>query len=314
MLRRDFMIASASAALAPTMAFAAAPAVSKIRLIVTPGMLPGTDGNNINGPSLLKVPDWVPNRLGRYYLYFAHHKGTYIRLAYSDNITGPYTVYAPGTLRLSEAPLLKGHIASPDMHIDEARKQIVMYFHGPSKSKGDQLSYRATSPDGINFSPTGTEIGASYFRVWQFGELTYALGRARLYRSEDAGNTFEEGQLVISVPAKMVDIRHTAVRVLGDKLEVYYTVIGDAPESIYFGTIDMRQPWGNWQVTGSASLLQPTEEWEGAKLPIEASRSGPSPEPENAVRDPAVFEDDGRAYLLYSVMGEMGIAIAGLAS
>ena len=26
---------------------------------------------NINGPSLIKVPDWVKNPLGNYYLYFA---------------------------------------------------------------------------------------------------------------------------------------------------------------------------------------------------------------------------------------------------
>ena len=30
---------------------------------------------NINGPSLIKVPHWMENPLGKYYLYFAHHKG-----------------------------------------------------------------------------------------------------------------------------------------------------------------------------------------------------------------------------------------------
>ena len=38
-------------------------------------------GPNIQGPSLIRVPDWVGDPLGRYYLYFADHKGTYIRLA-----------------------------------------------------------------------------------------------------------------------------------------------------------------------------------------------------------------------------------------
>jgi beta-xylosidase len=34
---------------------------------------------------------------------------------------------------------------------------------------------------------------------------------------------------------------------------------------------------------------------------------------ENALRDPAIFEDtDGRVYLLYSVAGESGIGIAEL--
>ena len=36
---------------------------------------------NINGPCLIKVPKWVENPLGKYYLYFAHHKGDRIKLA-----------------------------------------------------------------------------------------------------------------------------------------------------------------------------------------------------------------------------------------
>ena len=54
-------------------------------------------GSNINGPSLIRVPDWLPNPLGKYYLYFAHHKGEYIRLAYADDLSGPWTTYEAGT-------------------------------------------------------------------------------------------------------------------------------------------------------------------------------------------------------------------------
>ena len=36
--------------------------------IVYPG-LDGSLGSNINGPSLIKVPNWLPDPLGRYYLY-----------------------------------------------------------------------------------------------------------------------------------------------------------------------------------------------------------------------------------------------------
>ena len=57
-------------------------------------------GTNINGPSLIRVPDWLPDRLGTYYLYFGHHQGKYIRLAYADRLEGPWTIYKPGTLQL----------------------------------------------------------------------------------------------------------------------------------------------------------------------------------------------------------------------
>ncbi|NCG39796.1 MAG: hypothetical protein GWP30_02270, partial [Actinobacteria bacterium] len=57
--------------------------------IITPGM-DARMGGNIQGPSLIKVPDWVENPLGNYYLYFADHRGTYIRMAYADDVTGPW--------------------------------------------------------------------------------------------------------------------------------------------------------------------------------------------------------------------------------
>src|ERR1700677_3278271 len=70
--------------------------------IITPALLSGNDGDDINGPSLIKVPDWVHNKLGKYYLYFAHHKGKYIRLAYANDLKGPWKIYKPGTLQITD--------------------------------------------------------------------------------------------------------------------------------------------------------------------------------------------------------------------
>ena len=55
---------------------------------------------NINGPSMILVPDWVEHPLGKYYLYFSHHKGDFIRMAYGDMPEGPWTVYEAGVLSL----------------------------------------------------------------------------------------------------------------------------------------------------------------------------------------------------------------------
>ena len=60
-------------------------------------------GSNINGPSVIRVPDWVQQPLGRYYLYFSHHKGTYIRLAYANALTGPWKIHSPGVLDVSQS-------------------------------------------------------------------------------------------------------------------------------------------------------------------------------------------------------------------
>ena len=40
-----------------------------------------TIGVNIQGPSLIRVPDWIERPLGAYYLYFADHKGSVRQVA-----------------------------------------------------------------------------------------------------------------------------------------------------------------------------------------------------------------------------------------
>jgi hypothetical protein len=53
---------------------------------------------NVNGPALIRMPDWVQHPLGRYYLYFANHKGKFIRLVYRP----PWKIYEPGVLQVKE--------------------------------------------------------------------------------------------------------------------------------------------------------------------------------------------------------------------
>jgi hypothetical protein len=59
-------------------------------------------GDNVNGPSIIRAPSWIPRPLGRYYAYFGHHKGQFIRLAYADAIVGPWKVYEPGVEPVAE--------------------------------------------------------------------------------------------------------------------------------------------------------------------------------------------------------------------
>jgi len=102
----------------------------KVRRFATnPIISPNMDdrmGDNINGPSTIRVPGWVKNPLGKYYLYFAHHQGTYIRLAFADELDGPWRLYTPGVLDLSDSHF-ENHIASPDVHVLEDTCEIRMY-------------------------------------------------------------------------------------------------------------------------------------------------------------------------------------------
>jgi hypothetical protein len=316
---------------------------------IGPIILPDMDarmGRNVQGPSMIRVPDWVPGALGRYYLYFADHKGSYIRLAVADAPEGPWRMHEAGSLDLAdslfptapppppaaEAPpepfdRLPGsappgtpgqmdaadeashpHIASPDVHVDAANRRIVMYFHGLVAWK-TQRTRVATSVDGLRFTARPELLGPSYFRAFRHGGAHYALGMPGiLFRSTDGLSGFERGPSLFN-PLQ----RHSAVLLRDDVLHVFWTQVGDVPERILHSRIPLRGDWRDWRVEGAPrEVLRPEEPWEGAGLPLVPSYRGAVSLPVNQLRDPAVFEEAGRVFLLYAVQGEAGIAIAEL--
>lgn len=276
--------------------------------IITPGM-DERMGSNTNGPSLIRAPYWLPGRLGEYYLYFAHHAGRYIRLAYADRLEGPWTVHRSGTLQIEQS-CFPNHIASPDVHVDEDQRRIRMYYHGcclpePHPVQAERV---AVSRDGIHFTPREEVLGVSYWRVFFWGGFHYGLAMpGRLYRSRDPLGGFEEGPTLFTPR-----MRHSAVKLDGNVLSVFYTNAGDCPERILLAGIELTPDWRDWQATEPVTVLEPETDYEGADLPIAASERGWAPEPVRQLRDPCIYRENGRTYLLYSVAGEHGIAIAEL--
>jgi len=300
--------------------------------IITADMLK-EEGENINGPSLLKVPDWLPGKLGKYYLYFAHHKGKYIRLAYADDLKGPWKIYEPGTLQLKDCRCNQGpakdeksirhegaenaedqvrHIASPDVHIDEASKNIVMYFHCPlvKAGKKGQYSLRATSPDGIHFRADTTILGVSYFRVFKWKDAYYALARnSKFSRSKDGVAEFIEGPNVFNKVQNPSTLRHATVKIVKDTLYVFYSRVGDSPERILLSKIKLTDNWEDWTPTAPVTVAEPATDYEGADLPAEPSKGGLYYGRVRQLRDPYIFEEDNHWYLLYTTAGEHAIGI-----
>jgi hypothetical protein len=311
--------------------------------IVAPGM-DGRMGRNIEGPSLIAAPKWLPNRLGAYYLYFADHKGDYIRLAYADRLEGPWKIHTPGSLQFSQSGLpanLVGtpealarireaasrrdpeqyagipsamddatlpHVASPDVHVDEAGKQIVMYYHGLAEF-GVQRTRAALSKDGVNFEAVaGPTLGPAYMRLFDYGGWTYAMAMpGQFLRAKDPFTPFEKGPTLFES-----NQRHNAVLVRGDTLYIFWTRVGDAPERIYASTLDLRGDWMGWRVTEPVEILRPERPWEGADLPARPSLRSAINVDVNQLRDPAIYQEHGRTYLLYAVKGEHGLGIAEL--
>ena len=313
-------------------------------LIIPPGITHEV-GNNVQGPSLIRAPEWLEEPLGKYYLYFADHKGNHIRLAYSENLEGPWKIHKGGSLQLSESKFLTEmpeipsdvnpskflfkeykphpdqkhaiptrfddmtipHIASPDVHIDEEKQRIIMYYHGLQKF-GLQQTRVATSNDGIHFKAKDKIVGWPYFRTFTYKEKNFAMSMPGIFYEKKGG--IENFEIV----CRLFDdnMRHAALLVHIDTLLVFFTKVGDTPERILLSTIDLKEDPKNWEVSEPREILRPEINWEGGDLPLQPSSRSAINIPVNQVRDPAIFNENGKVFLLYSVRGENGIAIADL--
>lgn len=297
-------------------------------------------GGNVNGPTVIRVPAWVTKPLGRYYMYFANHMGEFIRLAYADAITGPWKLHEPGVLHVRDTAMNRPgpdpkealdsfytHVASPEILVDEPRQRIVMWFHGwwtrgeqwpadpaaarawAQKNGYAQFTQAAHSTDGLTFDMAPAITRVSYLRVFRRGDDYYAVSRlGQLSRSKDPLAAFEPGPNPFRDSPYAGRVRHVALVPRGNALRVFFTAIGDAPERVMMSTIDLSGEWSTWKASTAVDVLQPETGYECANLPNAPSEAGDIAVPARQVRDPFVFEEDGRAYLFYSICGEQGIA------
>ncbi len=314
-----------------------------IRIIdepIIPPLLVEEIGENVQGPSLIKTPAWLKNPLGKYYLYFADHKGDRIKLAYSDNLIGPWTIHLGGTLNLEDSYFLREkpdipadfnlevlesrdahpdvinhipkkiddltipHIASPDAHVDDSNKIVILYYHGLDEF-GLQKTRVATSEDGINFKARKKIVGWPYFRKFKYQNNDYALSMPGIIYK----NTGDIEDFMIINQVMEENTRHSAVLVQNDKLLIFYTRKGDSPERILLTTLDLTMPPTLWETSKPIEVLKPEKEWEGASLPLYKSVESAINVPVNQLRDPAIYSENGKNYLLYSISGENGIGI-----
>jgi hypothetical protein len=301
--------------------------------IIHPGSDPTILGN-INGPSLIRVPDWVNDPLGQYYLYFAHHQGKFIRMAYADDILGPYTVHTPGVLPIEET-LFERHIASPDIHIDHESRRIRMFYHGagftgPKHENLNQNTCYAESETGLSFVCDRVCLGPAYMRVWEWDGMWYGFGGGggrNLWRSDDYRKPFEKGHTLLieaepytppeQVQASKKDpdsltyrMRHAAVDVSGSTVDIYYSNVGDHPERIRRANVDMSGDWSEWRGKPAEEVLRTETDYEGVEEVDEPSTGGADHEPVHQVRDPYIYNEANRKYLVYSIAGEKGLGIA----
>ena len=247
-------------------------------------------GGNINGPTLIRAPEWLDDPPGRYLLYFAHHEGDSIRLACSDDLLGPWRIHTPPPLQLADSlfatatvpaqaldPQARAfieagsdgdypHIASPEAWVDHEQRLLRLYYHGRLEN-GLQMTRLALSSNGRRFVAREPLITDSYLRLFHHDDWFYGLAMpARLYRSRDGLDGFEAGPRLTEAP-----IRHHALLLYDDCWYVFWTRVGDTPERILVSPLLTEGSWRDWRLGDAVEVHRAQATWEGADLPPTAS-------------------------------------------
>lgn len=293
---------------------------------------PGSDGNNIMFGSIVKAASWHVAPLGDYYCLFGDHDGTYIRVAYADAVTGPWTVITAGTditlAALNAAGGYSGgtHVSSPEIIVDDVGERYVVTLHGDSTGLGHE-SVAAESIDLENFTfldsaarlSDGT--GMLYVRPFTYGGEWYAVSDTLiLFRS--ATLTGSNAYSRQTDPATFRGSnggngRHAGCVVRGDTLVVFWTNRGDYCERIKYASLDMSAAgWDSWAMGAGADMLFPYTVGDGADMPWTTSGSGAVTARVRELRDPGVFIDpsDGTHWLIYAQAGEDALGVLDITS
>ena len=147
-------------------------------------------------------------------------------------------------------------------------------------------------------------------------ESSRGSGRRLGVLVNDFGSINIDAELVVGFDGDMISLGGGCIccSIREDMASSIFTMMqrGDAPEHLLHSTVELDGDWGTWSLSEPTSLLWPEEPWEGADLPVEPSVRGQVTTRVHQLRDPAVLDDDGTTWLLYTVAGESGIALAEL--
>ena len=278
-------------------------------------------------PTVVEAPGWVSEPSDALYMYYASHHGSGIGLATAPEPEGPWTVREP-VFSLDDAPMIAGHISSPDVLIDEDAERVYLYYHGGNAAGKGQVMGCAVGDDGRHFEvenpdplilPSEREgawdsISTAYLRPFRVGRriLGLYMGNGGKRSVPEVGHNcqgilrardYQHWERVREEPLLEPDgvsdfgkIRHSGVHLRGETLDVYYSTRTSQAferEVIRIARLDASMPPEDWRAEKLGTVLEPEPNWEEPDL-----------------RDPYPFEWDGRLYLFYAGGEEAGIGLA----
>jgi len=301
---------------------------------------------NVNGPMPIMVRDWMKheawNSVSTLVFVSSHNKRrTNIQVVGMSRNTseGPTWKNLNVTLQLNAKQTPCKTLHSPSIFVDDEKQQLLMYIHGHGCQKatanqpaGLQPTVLFASNDGVSWDYVRNNEEEPYLLQDSFylsvpvyskhDGYFYAMaktqenkvGSAVLYRSKSITGPFEKGPIVAR------GIRHVDLYLDSNTLYVFFTLIGDMPERVLLGSIDISnsEQWMHWNLLPGPTLLQPEYFYEHGNAKLQPSESGAAKETMRELRDPRFLPDNEKkgdvlsGYLFYTVQGEQGIALARL--
>ena len=198
--------------------------------IVTPASSPSI-GDNINGPSLIRVPAWVERPLGRYYLYFSSPGNTSACMPTSCQDRGRFTSRARSDSRRRRAASITSRRRTCMSTMPGVRSSCtslsVRRQHRQQRPRRHQRTEDVSGDFGrwsslpVGAQPLGPRIsacstGARLLRHRARRHRPALAGTCGRHLSRTDSDRRDSGRL----------LRHAAVDVHGDVLRVYYSRIG----------------------------------------------------------------------------------------
>jgi len=215
------------------------------------------DCPNMNGPMPIRPRPWMHKELQQFpvILYYSSH---------NDNVKGfvqlmgggegqPWKMIIPNkNLELSFPETRCESLHSPSIFVEDDSRRLYMYIHGHSCGVNGQPTMLLISEDGISWKMENNDpphqqkllleqlfyltvpvpIGDYYYALAKTQENS--VGSAMLLRARALTGPFEEGP-ILARGLRHMDIIH----VVGSTMYIVFTMIGDAPERILLGTIEL---------------------------------------------------------------------------
>ena len=303
-------------------------------------------GDNINNPTVIRVPSWIEHPLGRYYMYFAHHMGAHIRLAYADAVAGPWKVYEPGVLHVHDTAFYRPqpdppenlenfytHVASPEIYggrsqpstrdvvprvVDRrgrcgrSAKRAAQAMGAPTRLRAEHAVGRVAGR--FTFRRSGRRSRArATCASFAFDGSLYGMARLGLLLRSTRSVRPLRGRPERRFGTEPYTGRVRHVAVVSGGLDALRVLHGDRRcARTDHGVHDRHERrLDDLEGVGPTELLRPGGAYECPRCRPRRRRRATSKARRGSSAIRRSFEENGRTFLFYSICGEQGIAAAG---